>query len=86
MIALVTGAGIKFGYHTILRLLRCGARVLATTWYPRATVTRYAQEGDCPKWKDQLRIFEADFGCATNMFALVKEMRRFLGERGGSEK
>jgi 3-oxoacyl-ACP reductase-like protein len=44
--ALVTGAGVNLGYHVALRLLRCGARVIASTRYPRDAVARYEAEPD----------------------------------------
>ncbi|KAJ4392801.1 hypothetical protein N0V91_011251 [Didymella pomorum] len=83
--ALVTGARINLGYHTTLRLLRCGARVLATTRYPRDAVTRYAQESDFSMWKDRLRVLGADFRCAADVFALVEETRRCLRDWGGAK-
>lgn len=83
---LVTGARINLGYHTTLRLLRCGARVLATTRYPRDAVARYAQESDFSIWKDRLRVLGADFRCATDVFALVKDTRRCLEDWGGAQR
>lgn len=83
--ALVTGARINLGYHTTLRLLRCGARVLATTRYPRHAVARYAQESDFSEWKDRLKVLGADFRRAADVFALVKETRRCLRDWGGAE-
>ncbi|KAJ8114169.1 hypothetical protein OPT61_g3892 [Boeremia exigua] len=83
--ALVTGARINLGYHTTLRLLRCGARVLATTRYPRDAVVRYAQEGDYHLWKHRLRIVGADFRCAADVFALVRNARRCLQGWAGAE-
>jgi NAD(P)-dependent dehydrogenase (short-subunit alcohol dehydrogenase family) len=85
-IALVTGARINLGYHTTLRLLRCGARVLATTRYPHDAVARYAQESDFSMWKSRLRVLGADFRCAADVFALVKNTRRCLREWGGIER
>lgn len=82
--ALVTGARINLGYHTALRLLRCGARVLATTRYPRDAVARYAREGDFSVWKGRLRVLGADFRCAADVFALVEDTRRYLRDGGGT--
>lgn len=84
--ALVTGARINLGYHTALRLLRCGASVLATTRYPRDAAVRYAQESDFPVWRDRLKVLGADFRCAADVFALVKETRRSLRSWNGTKR
>ncbi|EAT90613.1 hypothetical protein SNOG_02401 [Parastagonospora nodorum SN15] len=57
---LVTGARLNLGYPTALRLLRCGARVIATTRYPRDAVARYLNE-DSGIWKERLEVVGADF-------------------------
>lgn len=51
--ALVTGARVNLGYHTALRLLRCGAQVIATTRYPHDAIVRYIQEPDSHLWEGQ---------------------------------
>lgn len=84
--ALVTGARVNLGYCTTLRLLRCGARVLATTRYPRDAVARYAQESDYSAWKDRLRVLGADFRSAADVFAIVNDTRRCLKDWGGAER
>jgi len=76
--ALVTGARINLGYHTALRLLRCGASVIATSRYPRDAVARYLKEGDSTEWKHRLRIVGADFRSASDAFALVHETKQCL--------
>ncbi|GCE49692.1 short subunit dehydrogenase [Thermosporothrix hazakensis] len=60
-IALVTGARIKIGYATALRLLRAGARVIATTRFPYDAARRYSREPDFQKWRDRLHIYGLDF-------------------------
>jgi NAD(P)-dependent dehydrogenase (short-subunit alcohol dehydrogenase family) len=59
--ALVTGARVKIGYATALRLLRAGAQVIATTRFPHDAARRYSQEPDFPCWRDRLRIYGLDF-------------------------
>ncbi|KAJ4293156.1 hypothetical protein N0V90_008438 [Kalmusia sp. IMI 367209] len=76
--ALITGARINLGYHTALRLLRCGARVIVTTRYPRDGVARYLAESDSAGWKDRLKVIGADFRCAADAFSLVEETKRCL--------
>ena len=42
-IAVVTGARVKIGFQTGLKLLRCGATLVATTRFPYDTSKRYYQ-------------------------------------------
>lgn len=82
-VALVTGARINLGYHTALRLLRCGARVIASTRYPEDALSRYQAEPDFAIWKDRLRIIGADFRAATDAFGLVEQTKKVVHEWGG---
>ncbi|KAK8069004.1 hypothetical protein PG994_005620 [Apiospora phragmitis] len=72
-VALVTGGRINLGFHTALRLLRCGATVIVSTRYPEDAVTRYENESDSSVWKDRLRIIGADFRSAGDAFQLVEQ-------------
>lgn len=58
--ALVTGGRIKVGYQIALRLLRDGARVIATTRFPRAAALRFGGEADAREWLDRLQIYGLD--------------------------
>lgn len=58
--ALLTGGRVKIGYQAGLKLLRCGARVLVTTRFPRNSAMRYAAEPDFADWRDRLEIFGLD--------------------------
>jgi NAD(P)-dependent dehydrogenase (short-subunit alcohol dehydrogenase family) len=60
-LALVTGARVKIGYATALRLLRAGAQVIATTRFPRDAALRYSSEPDFVDWQDRLHIYGLDF-------------------------
>lgn len=59
-IALVTGARVKIGYAVALRLLRGGAKVIATTRFPRDAARRYARESDFSEFRDRLEIYPLD--------------------------
>jgi NAD(P)-dependent dehydrogenase (short-subunit alcohol dehydrogenase family) len=59
-IALVTGARIRIGYGITLKLLRSGARVIATTRFPHDAAKRYAKEADFKQWRDRLHIYGLD--------------------------
>ncbi|OQS00705.1 hypothetical protein THRCLA_05887 [Thraustotheca clavata] len=58
--ALVTGARVKIGYHTALKLLRANAVVIATSRFPHDAAIRYAKEVDYDTWKDRLHVFGMD--------------------------
>ncbi|MCL1914420.1 MAG: SDR family oxidoreductase [Eubacteriaceae bacterium] len=58
--ALVTGGRIKIGYHTALRLLRSGAKVIVTSRFPHSMVTTYKNEADFSEWKDRLYFYGLD--------------------------
>jgi NAD(P)-dependent dehydrogenase (short-subunit alcohol dehydrogenase family) len=72
-VALVTGARVKIGYQVALKLLRAGARVLATTRFPRDAARRYAAEPDFEQWADRLAILALDLRAlvALESFAAV---------------
>lgn len=78
--ALVTGARINLGFHVVLRLLRCGASVIASTRYPRDAVARYQEQPDAADWIDRLRVVGADFRTANDAFSLVYQTKSILQE------
>ncbi|KAI0397830.1 hypothetical protein F5Y17DRAFT_293267 [Xylariaceae sp. FL0594] len=83
-VAVVTGARVNLGYHVALRLLRCGAKVIASTRYPLDAVARYKSESDSAAWIDRLRVVGADFRSARDAFELAKVIRRIIrGEEWG---
>ena len=59
-IALVTGGRIKIGFQCALALLRNGARVIATTRFPRDAQRRFLAEPDAPHWRDRLTLEPLD--------------------------
>ncbi|ETW02674.1 hypothetical protein, variant 7 [Aphanomyces invadans] len=60
-VALVTGARVKIGYQTTLKLLLAGATVIATSRFPHDTAERYAAHPDYATFKDRLHVFGIDF-------------------------
>ena len=60
-ICIVTGARAKIGYRATLKLLRCGAKVIATTRFPCDAAKRYASEADSSVWAHRLDIYGLDF-------------------------
>ncbi len=75
-VALVTGARVKIGYQASLKILRAGARVIATTRFPRDAARRYAREDDFETWRARLEIHGLDLRHAPS----VELFARYLVE------
>ena len=60
-VALITGARVKIGFQTAIKLLLSGAAVIATTRFPRDAAERFAQHPEYATFKDRLQIFGIDF-------------------------
>jgi NAD(P)-dependent dehydrogenase (short-subunit alcohol dehydrogenase family) len=73
-VALLTGGRVKIGYEAGLKLLRCGARLIVTTRFPRNAAARYAQEPDFADWSDRLEIFGLDLRHTPSVEAFCREM------------
>jgi NAD(P)-dependent dehydrogenase (short-subunit alcohol dehydrogenase family) len=73
-VALVTGGRVKIGYQAGLKLLRCGARLIVTTRFPRDAAWRYARESDFDAWKDRLQIFGLDLRHAPSVETLCRQL------------
>ncbi|KAJ6095790.1 hypothetical protein N7486_006536 [Penicillium sp. IBT 16267x] len=84
--ALVTGGRINLGYHTALRLLRCGAKVMISSRYPRDAATRYLQEPDCEQWEHKFKVIGADFRTAKDAFRLVHIVKALLRDWNESDR
>ncbi|CAG9940414.1 unnamed protein product [Clonostachys rosea f. rosea IK726] len=77
--AFVTGGRINLGFHTALRLLRCGAKVIVSSRYPQDAFVRYRNQPDSAEWLDnRLCILGADFRTANDAFQLAKRVRAAL--------
>lgn len=59
-VILVTGSRVKIGFQCVLRLLRCGATVIATTRFPVDGAARFASQGDFPQWRERLHMYGLD--------------------------
>jgi NAD(P)-dependent dehydrogenase (short-subunit alcohol dehydrogenase family) len=75
-IALLTGGRVKIGYQAGLKLLRCGARLIVTTRFPRDSASRYAAEPDFPEWCDRLEIYGLDLRHTPSVEAFCHEIER----------
>ncbi|PWV57036.1 SDR family NAD(P)-dependent oxidoreductase [Chitinophaga sp. S165] len=58
--AIVTGARMKIGYVTTLKLLRDGATVIGTTRFAADALLNYSKEPDFNTWKHRLFIYSLD--------------------------
>ena len=73
-VALLTGGRVKIGYQAGLKLLRCGARLIVTTRFPRDAAKRYATEPDFEQWGDRLEIFGLDLRHTPSVEAFCREL------------
>ncbi len=74
--ALLTGARVKIGYQASLMLLRSGARVIATTRFPKDAAVRYCREPDAQSWLHRLHIHGLDLRHAPS----VELFARYIGQ------
>ena len=74
-VALVTGARVKIGYQAAIKLLRCGARVIVTTRFPRDAAARYAAEPESGDWADRLVIHGLDLRHTPSVEAFCRVLR-----------
>jgi len=59
-VALITGSRLKIGYQATLMMLRAGARVIATTRFPKDSALRFSREPDFEGWGHRLQIYGLD--------------------------
>ena len=59
-VVLVTGSRVKIGFQCVLRLLRCGATVIATSRFPVDAAQRFGGQADYDAWKDRLHLYGLD--------------------------
>ncbi len=59
-VALITGSRLKIGYQATLMMLRAGARVIATTRFPKDSALRFSRETDFSQWGHRLQVYGLD--------------------------
>lgn len=59
-VAVVTGARVKIGFQSALKLLRAGATVIVTTRFPHDAAQRYAAEPDFESFRERLHVHGLD--------------------------
>ena len=70
---------MKIGYRIALKLLRCGATVVATTRFPRDAARRFAREADHGAWADRLHVLGADFRDLKALEAMCDALPSLVG-------
>jgi NAD(P)-dependent dehydrogenase (short-subunit alcohol dehydrogenase family) len=76
-VALVTGARVKIGFQTALKILRAGGHVIATTRFPHDAAKRYTMEADYGEWRGRLEVHGLDLRHAPS----VELFARFVEHR-----
>jgi len=79
-IAIVTGSRIKIGFQTVLKLLRAGATVIATTRFPNSAIKAYLAQNDVSKWKERLHLYGLDLRDVIGIEAFVDFVRKKYGK------
>jgi NAD(P)-dependent dehydrogenase (short-subunit alcohol dehydrogenase family) len=74
-VALLTGGRVKIGYQAGIKLLRCGARLIVTTRFPRDSAMRYAAEPDFKDWGHRLEIYGLDLRHTPSVEAFCRHVR-----------
>ena len=82
MVAVVTGSRVKIGYQTVLKLLRAGCEVVATTRFPNSAVGQYRKESDFCEWKDRLHVYGLDLRDVTGLEAFTRYLKLKYGKKG----
>ena len=59
-VAVITGSRLKIGYQATLMMLKAGARVIATTRFPKDSALRFSREPDFGQWGHRLHIYGLD--------------------------
>ena len=59
-VALITGSRLKIGYQAALMMLRAGAKVIATTRFPKDSALRFSREADFKDWGHRLQVYGLD--------------------------
>ena len=78
-IAVLTGSRVKIGYRVALKLLRCGATLIATSRFPRDAAERFAQELDFSRWSHRLHVVGLDL----RDLVAVEHFTSFVAQRFG---
>ena len=76
---LLTGARVRIGFVTALKLLRAGANLLATTRFPRDAARRFAAQPDFDAWRDRLTLYALDLRNIPAVERFIAHLDQTLG-------
>jgi NAD(P)-dependent dehydrogenase (short-subunit alcohol dehydrogenase family) len=71
-IAIVTGARLKIGFETAIRLLRNNCKVIVTTRFVDDCLERYQKDPDYTTFKDRLFIYQLDMMHSTQISKFIE--------------
>jgi NAD(P)-dependent dehydrogenase (short-subunit alcohol dehydrogenase family) len=75
-VAVLTGARVKIGYQTCLKLLRANCRmVVATTRFPNAAVANFQAEPDFESFRSRLMVYGLDLRDVTGLEAFTRYLK-----------
>jgi len=77
-VALVTGGRVKIGFEAALKLLRCGARVIVTTRFPKDAAKRFAEVEGAEEWLDRLQVYGLDLRHTPSVESLATQLSTSL--------
>jgi NAD(P)-dependent dehydrogenase (short-subunit alcohol dehydrogenase family) len=77
-VGLVTGARVKIGYQTALKMLRAGCRVVATTRFPHDAALRYSREPDFSSWRERLHLHGLDLRHSPSVELFARHLDKSL--------
>lgn len=75
-IAIVTGARIKIGYETAIRLLLSGAEVIATTRYTTDACLRFYNHPQFNEFKNRLHVYYLDLSDKKSIEEFIQRVKK----------
>lgn len=78
-VSLVTGSRVKIGYEIVLKLLRAGSHVVATTRFAEDAAKRFSREEDFDEWRSRLEVHALDLRHTPSVEAFAAHMEQKLG-------
>ncbi len=78
-VSLVTGSRVKIGFETVLKLLRAGSHVVATTRFAEDAAKRYSAVEDFDEWRTRLEIHALDLRHTPSVEAFATHIEQKLG-------
>jgi NAD(P)-dependent dehydrogenase (short-subunit alcohol dehydrogenase family) len=74
-VAVVTGARVKIGFYTCLKLLRANCTVVATSRFPNAAAAVFRRQPDFDEWRDRLQVYGLDLRDVSGIEAFCRFLK-----------